>query len=305
MTGMTPLRPLVEVTLPFASGRTADPDHVLRFARAVERLGFDGLGVVEHTVVGADYRSRYPYADDGRLPIGPDCDFPDPLTVLAFVAAATDRIALATSVLVLPNHHPVPLAKRCATLDQLSGGRLRLGIGVGWMREELEACGAPFEARGRYVDEQIAVMQALWAGGEEGVDHHGEFFAFERTVCRPRPVRPTGIPIEVGGHSPAAARRAGRLGHGLQPLGLEGDDLRRILELARSSAAEEGHDPGVFEVTLEHSLEEVTPERLARLADMGATRVALRPPADADIAVQQAALAGCASRLGLAPPTDE
>ena len=113
---------------------------------------------------------------------------PDPLDLLAFLAGQTTTLGLATGVLVLPNHHPVVLAKRAATVDALSGGRLRLCVGVGWLREEVQACGADFDSRGRRADEQIAVLRALWAGDADGVSHHGEFFDFDDAMSYPKPV---------------------------------------------------------------------------------------------------------------------
>src|SRR5690606_31458564 len=127
----------------------------------VEDCGFESLVVVEHAVMVSRYTSKYPYDPSGRVGLAPDLDIPDPLDLLAFLAARTERLRLATGVLVLPNHHPVVLAKRLATVDRLSGGRLRLCVGMGWMREELEACGAPFTQRGRRADEQLQVLRQL------------------------------------------------------------------------------------------------------------------------------------------------
>lgn len=167
---------LVDVQLPVQTGSTADPRWVTRFAQHVEQCGFDGLVAVEHTVVGRDYAAVYPYASDGRMGLPVDCPIPDPLEPLAFLAAVTTRVTLATGVLVLPDHHPVMLAKRVATLDVLSGGRMRLGVGVGWMAEGVEACGADFASRGRRVDEAIDVLRALWSDRTyAGVGHSGEF----------------------------------------------------------------------------------------------------------------------------------
>src|SRR5690606_37265318 len=141
---------------------------------------------------------------------------------------------LATGVLVLPNHHPVPLAKRLATIDQLSNGRVRLCVGVGWMREEIEACGADFETRGRRTDEAIDVLRLLWSEhGPEGVSHTGEFFSFANAHSYPKPAQTRGIPIHIGGHSVAAARRAGRRGDGFQPLGVFGAELAALLDEMR------------------------------------------------------------------------
>jgi alkanesulfonate monooxygenase SsuD/methylene tetrahydromethanopterin reductase-like flavin-dependent oxidoreductase (luciferase family) len=129
------------------------------FARHAEELGYESLVLPEHPLVIGSYQSRYPYGRSGRMPLANDCPVPDPLDLLAFIAACTTTLGLSTGVLILPAHHPVLLAKRLATIDVLSGGRVRLGIGVGWMREELEACGTQFESRGRRTDESIDVLE--------------------------------------------------------------------------------------------------------------------------------------------------
>src|SRR5207302_1111111 len=145
------------------------------------------------------------YNVTGRMPLADDCDIPDPLDLLAYLAGATSTIRLGTGILVVPEHHPLQLAKRAATIDRLSGGRLTLGIGVGWMREEIEALGVDFASRGRRTDECIAVLRELWT--QQLASHSGEFFEFDGVCSFPKPVQPT-IPVHVGGHSRAAARRA-------------------------------------------------------------------------------------------------
>ena len=154
---------------PVRTGATADPDWMSAFARHVESAGFESLVLVEHAVVISDYTSTYPYAASGRMPLPDDCRIPDPLDLMAFLAAVTDRITLATGVLVVPNHQAVVLAKRIATVDVLSKGRVRMCLGVGWMEEELRATGADPRTRGRRMDETIEAMRVLWAdSGPEG-----------------------------------------------------------------------------------------------------------------------------------------
>ena len=154
-------------------------------------------------------------------------------------------------MLVLPNHHAVVLAKRIATVDVLSGGRVRMCVGVGWMDEELRATGADPRSRGRRTDETIAAMRTLWAdSGPSGADFDGEFFSFRHAHSFPKPVRPGGVPIHIGGHSEAAARRAGRLGDGFQPLGLAPEDLAVRMDQMRAAAEEAGRDPAAIELSL-------------------------------------------------------
>ena len=173
------------VIAPVAAGVTADAVWMAAFAQHVEACGFESIVAVEHTVLMARYDSVYPYDESGRVELAADCPVPDPLELLAFLAGQTTRLGLATGVLVLPNHHPVVLAKRVATLDALSGGRVRLCVGVGWLKEEIEACGAPFASRGRRADEQLAVMRALWEDRPEG----RAFTASSSTSTTPRAIR--------------------------------------------------------------------------------------------------------------------
>ena len=160
------------------------------------------------------YTSVYPYAPGGRLPGGPGGALPDPLIWMAAMAAVTTRLRFMTGVIILPLRNPMVLAKQVATLDHMSGGRIELGIGVGWLKEEFEALGIPFEKRGARSDEYIAVMRKLWA--EDGVSFDGQFVKFDEVSSNPKPVGGS-VPIVIGGHSEAAAKRAGRLGDGFFP----------------------------------------------------------------------------------------
>lgn len=279
---------------------TADPVWIAGFARHVEAQGFESLVVAEHTVLATRYSSVYPYDPSGRVDVPPECPVSDPLDLLAFLAGQTTTLGLATGVLVLPNHHPVVLAKRVATVDALSGGRLRLCAGVGWLREEITACGVVFESRGRRADEQIAVLRALWSDAP-GVSHRGEFFDFENVVCNPKPVAGEQFPIHIGGHSPAAARRAGRLGDGFWPLGVTAAELPHLLDLMRSAALATDRDPDSVELSLGHAVTKIDPERAGRLAEQGAVRAVLAMPAVTDLGQAQDLLSACAQRLGLIP----
>ncbi|KAA0074212.1 LLM class F420-dependent oxidoreductase [Mycolicibacterium sp. P9-64] len=267
------------------------------FARHVEACGFESIVAVEHTVLMTQYDSVYPYDSSGRVEIPADCPVPDPLDLLAFLAASTTTLGLATGVLVLPNHHPVVLAKRVATLDALSGGRVRLAVGMGWLREEIEACGAPFESRGRRADEQIQVLRLLWEDRPEGAAFCGEFFQFAHAACHPTPSER--IPIHIGGHTRAAARRAGRLGDGLQPLGVGGAELAELVAIMREEAERAGRDPDALELSLGHMVEKIDGERAGRLAELGADRVVLAMPQTADLDEACDAVSRCAQRLAL------
>ncbi len=192
-------------------GPAATRETLLGFARAMEALRYDSLWASDHVVIPYAIAPRYPYRAGGEFPLAPSTGFLEPLTALALVAGVTERARLGTSVLVLPHRHPVLAAKMLATLDHLAPGRVVLGAGVGWMREEIEVFGVPFERRGAWSDEAIRVMRACWQG--EHVEHTGEFFRLPPLAALPRPARGT-VPIWIGGHTPRALRRVAELGDG-------------------------------------------------------------------------------------------
>jgi probable F420-dependent oxidoreductase len=287
------------VIAPVAAGVTADPNWMSAFAKHAEACGFESIVVVEHTVLMSEYDSVYPYDASGRVELPADCQVPDPLDLLAFLAGQTDRLGLATGVLVLPNHHPVVLAKRVATVDVLSGGRFRLCVGMGWLKEEIEACGAQFSSRGKRADEQLEVMRLLWETRPEGTSFHGEFFDFDNAMCYPKPV--ARVPIHIGGHSKAAARRAGRYGDGFQPLGVGGAQLTDLIAIMRDEASRFGRDPDALELSLGHLVTKIDPDRADKLAAMGADRVVLAMPPTTDLSEARDHLSACAERLALTP----
>jgi probable F420-dependent oxidoreductase len=289
----------VSVLAPVADGVTADPEWMVSFASHLERCGFESIVAVEHTVLVTRYDSVYPYDSSGRVGLAADCPLPDPLDLLAFLAGHTSRLGLATGVLVLPNHHPVVLAKRAATVDALSGGRLRLCVGVGWLKEEVEACGAEFDSRGRRADEQLGVLRELWADRPRGASYHGEFFNFDHVMCYPKPVAGERLPIHIGGHSRAAARRAGRLGDGFPPLGVTGPQLASLIALMREEASAAGRDPAAMEVSLGHTVTKIDAERAGSLIEQGADRIVLGMPPTTDVEQAKDMLSACAQRLSL------
>jgi probable F420-dependent oxidoreductase len=253
--------------LPPCEGRfLSSPERVSAYAQAAEEAGFESIWVFEHAVIPAGYTSRYPYNPEGRVTIEDD-DVPDPIALLGFLAGVTSRLVLGTGVLILPQRSPVVCAKECATVDALSGGRMRLGIGVGWLREEAEAVGTSFDDRGARTDEYIEAMRVLWRDPEP--TFHGKFTHFDRAKSNPKPAQPGGVPILVGGHSGAAARRAGRLGDGYFPIGLRHDDFAARLEQMRAAAVSAGRDPDAVEITYSGG---TRPDRIRQYADLGVTR---------------------------------
>jgi probable F420-dependent oxidoreductase len=256
------------------TGPFARPEAAAEFAIAAEAAGFESLWTVEHVVVPAGYESTYPYDPSGKMPGPEDSPIPDPLIWLAYLAAVTSTINLATGILILPQRNPVVLAKEVATLDRMSGGRLLLGIGVGWLAEEFEAIGVPFAERGARTDEYVAAMRALWTG--EQTSFEGRFIDFQDCIMRPRPTEGA-VAVHVGGHTDVAARRAGRLGDGFFPGKGSHDELARLFEVARTTAHEHGRDPSSIQMTTggngaigSRALDEVE-----ALAAIGADRVIL------------------------------
>jgi len=263
---------------PYGMAPVETPEFAVAFARLAETYGFESLWVVEHVVMAVEYTSVYPYDPSGRSPFTAEVAQPDPLLWLSYVAAATSRIRLATGVLILPQRNPLILAKELATLDRLSGGRVELGIGMGWVREEAEALGTCFDDRGKRADEYVAVMRTLWR--EPVASFAGEFVQFDRVVSRPTPAQPGGVPIVVGGHSAAAARRAGRLGDGFFPLGVSDDRLAQLRRVMADSAQAHGRDPDAIALTLLDMSDLRSAERCVRLGADRMVVAALQPDLD-------------------------
>ncbi|GGN99774.1 LLM class F420-dependent oxidoreductase [Actinoplanes lobatus] len=273
-----------------------DPEHMVAYARHAEACGFEALYMPEHVVL---YRG----AVLGSMELPPDLPLVDPLDALSFVAAATSRILLGTGVLLLPYQHPVVLAKRLATIDVLSRGRMRLlTVGLGSLPGEARAVGVDFRSRGRRADEAIDVLRLLWSGGAEGVSFHGEFFDFDDLCSFPKPYGMTTLPIHVGGSSRAAARRAGQRGDGYFPGGMLSPQERATqLDMARSEAEAAGRDPGALEYTRWASIS-MTRERAEALAAEGVTRVVVNVTST-DRAEQQDEMSALAERFDL--PCDD
>jgi probable F420-dependent oxidoreductase len=232
--------------LAFASSVGTDADSALDICRRAEALGFESVWGGEHVIVPSKIASTYPYTEDGKMPGEPETQIPDPLIWLAYVAAVAPSLRLGTCILILPQRNPVVLAKELATLDQLSGGRVELGIGVGWMREEFDALGVPFERRGARNDEYVAALRALWAGPE--AEFHGEFVDFNAVTCSPRPLQ-VRIPITVGGDTPQAVRRAARLGDGYFPGTSDPQQLAKLIADVRAEAEARGRRGDEIEIS--------------------------------------------------------
>ncbi len=204
-------------TLP-GRGPLATPETLGRIARAGEELGYDALFTGDHILVPRNIASPYPYTEGGEFPGSPSGESMEQLTLLAFLAGQTSRIRLVTSVIIVPHRNPLVAAKALATLDVLSRGRLVVGVGVGWMREEFEALGLPpFEERGAVTDEYIRAFKELWTSDDPHFE--GKYVNFDNISFLPKPVQKPHPPIWVGGESRPALRRTAELADGWYPLG--------------------------------------------------------------------------------------
>jgi probable F420-dependent oxidoreductase len=208
----------IGVFLPI-SGRAAGPETLRQAAQSAEAQGFAAVWSADRVVTPWQIRTPYPYAENHEFIVPPDRPFLDSLTCLAFLAACTERIQLGISVLVLPYRHPLYWARVAASIEQLSGGRLILGVGVGWMEEEFAALGVPFHERGRRTDEQLDILAQLWT--EEHISHHGQHYQLDDIAFYPKLASQRRIPIWVGGEGAAAHKRTARYGDAWFPYFVE------------------------------------------------------------------------------------
>lgn len=242
-------------------GAGADRAVIDAVASAADGCGFATLWAGEHVVMVDRSASRYPYSDDGVIAVPAQADWLDPMIALSFAAAASSRIGVATGALLLPEHNPVAMAKRAASLDRLSRGRLTLGVGVGWSREEFAALGVPFEHRGSRTAEYVAAMRTLWRDDVASFD--GNFVAFDAIRVNPKPLRDRRIPIVFGGNSDAALRRVVAWGDGWYGFNLDGPDaVRDRTETLARLCAESGRDRAKLRVSVS--------VRHPRVGDVGA-----------------------------------
>lgn len=254
-------------------GRFTEPAEAIRLVGAAERVGFESVWTVEHVVLPTEYEPLYPETADGRIPFAPDHPIADPLVWMAFAAAHTSRIKLGTGVLVVPQRNALVLAKEAATLHRLSGGRVLLGVGAGWLREEFDALGVSFEDRGRRLDDTMAAMRELWRG--DPATHSSASWQFSGVVSSPTPPGHV-VPIHVGGFTGPAARRAGRSAEGFFPGGYDRDVLARLIARCREEAVAHDRDPDSIEITTRWTRDPSALGDLSvleRLAEMGVDRV--------------------------------
>ena len=261
----------MKLGLSFASTVAFDSNTSLDLCRKAESLGFDSVWAAEHVVRPSRIDSRYPYTADGVMPGETDAPIPDPLIWLAYVASTVPNMKLGTCILILPQRNPLILAKELGTLDHLSGGRVELGIGVGWMKEEFDALGVEWAHRGSRTNEYIEALRILWSGPE--VEFHGKFVDFPRVTVNPRPANGS-IPIIVGGDTPAAVRRAGRLADGYYPGAADPAELRRLITDVREVAREAGRSPDDIRINVHPQLGSTDPAGdIAFYQELGVSRI--------------------------------
>lgn len=252
-------------------GTGARPEIIRAVAAAAEAAGFATLWAGEHVVMVDEPRSTYPYSADGRIAVPADADWLDPLLALTYAAAATSQIGLATGVLLLAEHNPVLAAKQIATLDVLSGGRLTLGVGVGWSAEEFAALGVPFARRGARTAEYIAALRTLWS--QDVATFGGEFVRFDAVRVYPKPVRGGRIPVVAGGNSDAALRRVAALADGWYGFNLTVTEAVERAGVLAAYCRERGRS--VSQLTVAVAVTDASPAAVPLLERAGVTQIVL------------------------------
>lgn len=266
------MEPIPKVGIPLFMLR---PERMPDVAVLAEELGFESVWLPEHLIFPVGIESRYPYSTDGAAPIDPSTPLLDPLVLLTFVAARTSRIRIGTNVYVLPLRHPIQTARMAMTLDLVSGGRLSLGIGAGWLAEEFQAVGVDFASRAGRTRECIRVMRALWT--EETPEFHGKHFDFAPVKFEPKPAQKPHPPILVGGETDAALRRAAELGDGWYGVRHTPDSAAQRVAQLRELLTKAGREPEGFEITVSVSGIGLSRADLEAYARAGVDRIVALP----------------------------
>jgi probable F420-dependent oxidoreductase len=259
--------------LAMASGKMAGGELLKTIAINAERLGVATLWAPEHVVLLDQYESKYPYAADGRFAAPTGAPVLDPFVTLATIGAVTSKIRLATGICLVPEHNPVVLGKVIATLDFLTGGRALLGVGIGWLAEEFQALGIPFERRADRTREYIAAMRQLW--GEDPSSYSGEFVRFDNVRSKPKPIQGGKLPVFFGGESGPALRRVAEYGDGWCGFNLLPDEaaakIKRIEEMLKAN----GRSLSDVEIAVSPTGKRITRDDLKRYRDAGVSEVVL------------------------------
>lgn len=264
---------------PFHDGLITSGGFLRDLAGTLEEGGVESLWTVEHVAIADGYEPLYPYSEDGRIPgSSGSVPMPDPLETIAFLAGAATVLRFGTAMMVAPLHSPVVLAKRAATIDRHSGGRLMLGLGIGWQKEEYAAVGVPYRDRGRRLEESVGAMRALWA--DAPASYEGRHVSFEGLHSLPQP-GDGAVPVVLGGNSDPAVRRAGRIGDGWFPYTIGPEDFARQAEQLRAAARSAGRAEDAVEITVwpgsRDRGRESDPSWVRGFTDAGATRLVIAP----------------------------
>ena len=260
-----------DLWLPTASPMTT-PELLDAVAEGAEARGIGTIWVGEHVVLFEEYASRYPYAEDGRIPAPPGSGLLEPLVTLTYLAARTSTVRLGTAMLLLPQRNPVYVAKEVSSLDWLSGGRVDLGIGVGWLEEEFDVLNVPWARRGRRTDEYLEVLRTLWVDNPSSF--HGETYDLPDCEMFPKPVQQPHPPIHIGGETAAAMRRVARLGQGWHTFNRSPAELATGLAGLDVHLKEAGRSRAELQITVCPYFQPLTPEAVEGYADAGADAVA-------------------------------
>jgi probable F420-dependent oxidoreductase len=259
--------------LAMASGKMAGGELLKTISINAERLGVATLWAPEHVVLLDQYESKYPYAADGRFAAPTGAPVLDPFVTLATIGAVTSKIRLATGICLVPEHNPVVLGKVIATLDFLTGGRALLGVGIGWLAEEFQALGIPFERRADRTREYIAAMRQLW--GQDPSSYSGEFVRFDNVRSKPKPIQGGKLPVFFGGESGPALRRVAEYGDGWCGFNLLPDEaaakIKRIEEMLKAN----GRSLSDVEIAVSPTGKRITRDDLKRYRDAGVSEVVL------------------------------
>jgi probable F420-dependent oxidoreductase len=249
------------------------PSTIAAIAHKAEELGFESLWIPEHILLPVNYKSPYPYSSTGRMPAPPESPLHDPMLVLAYVAAITTKIRLATGIYVLPIRNPFTTAKAVASLDVLSAGRFILGVGIGWLEEEFEGVGSNFKDRALRSREYIELLKELWSSDDPV--YHGKTVSIEGFRMNPKPVQKPHPPFVFGGSTEPSLRRTARLGDGWYGIGETLEETERVITRLRVHEQEQ-HRSKPLELTVAPRFGgPITVDQVKRLRDLGVERVLL------------------------------
>ena len=254
-------------------------EQMTELAQLAERSGWESVWTFEHVIVPLDYQSKYPYHPSGKMGATPETNFIDPLIALTAIATATQSIRLGTGVNILSQSNPLYMAKQVASLDMLSGGRFMLGVGIGWLREEFEAMGVPFERRGARFDDALVAMKKIWSG--EVVEHDSEFLSWHGFKSYPVPAQKPHLPVIIGGNKGKVYQRIARHGDGWFAPTSDSTELRDARGQISAACAEVDRDASEIEVTCMWTAQGGA-DAVAQLADAGVHRLVVPLPALGD-----------------------